>query len=252
MEKNDYQQTLKLPKTEFPMRANLPKREPEMLKFWEENKFYQKLQEDGKEKELPLFVLHDGPPYANGHIHIGTALNKILKDFVIRTHSMDGYHVPYVPGWDTHGLPIELRTIKDLGVDRDKVSKLELRQKCREYALKYVDIQREEFKRLGIWGDWENPYLTLSPEYEAKQIEIFGRMASKGFIYKALKPVYWCTDCETALAEAEIEYSDRRSPSIYVRFAVADGKGIVSEEIPFCNRTTTMDNSCKLGNLFKN
>lgn len=230
MEKKDYQQTLKLPKTEFPMRANLPKREPEMLKFWEENKFYQKLQEDGKEKELPLFVLHDGPPYANGHIHIGTALNKILKDFVIRTHSMDGYHVPYVPGWDTHGLPIELRTIKDLGVDRDKVSKLELRQKCREYALKYVDIQREEFKRLGIWGDWENPYLTLSPEYEAKQIEIFGRMASKGFIYKALKPVYWCTDCETALAEAEIEYSDRRSPSIYVRFAVADGKGIVSEE----------------------
>lgn len=230
MEKNDYQKTLQLPKTDFPMRANLPKREPEMLKHWEENQFYQKLQADGKEKELPLFVLHDGPPYANGNIHIGTALNKILKDFVIRTYSMDGYLAPYVPGWDTHGLPIELRAIKDLGVDRDKVTQLELRQKCREYALKYVDVQREEFKRLGVWGDWENPYLTLSPEFEAKQIEIFGKMASKGFIYKALKPVYWCMDCETALAEAEIEYSDNRSPSIYVRFAVTDGKGIVSEE----------------------
>ena len=230
MEKNDYQKTLQLPKTDFPMRANLPKREPEMLKHWEENQFYQKLQADGKEKELPLFVLHDGPPYANGNIHIGTALNKILKDFVIRTYSMDGYLAPYVPGWDTHGLPIELRAIKDLGVDRDKVTQLELRQKCREYALKYVDVQREEFKRLGVRGDWENPYLTLSPEFEAKQIEIFGKMASKGFIYKALKPVYWCMDCETALAEAEIEYSDNRSPSIYVRFAVTDGKGIVSEE----------------------
>ncbi|HHX01933.1 MAG TPA: isoleucine--tRNA ligase [Firmicutes bacterium] len=229
MEKNDYQQTLQLPKTDFPMRANLPQREPEMLKYWEEKQFYQKLQADGKERDLPIFILHDGPPYANGHIHIGTALNKILKDLVIRSRSMDGYHAPYLPGWDTHGLPIELQAIRDLGVDQERISELELRQKCREYALKYLDIQRDEFKRLGVWGDWENPYLTLNPEYEAKQIEIFGKMASKGFIYKALKPVYWCMDCKTALAEAEIEYYDHRSPSIYVRFAVTDGKGILSE-----------------------
>jgi isoleucyl-tRNA synthetase len=149
---------------------------------------------------------------------------------VIRSHSMDGYHAPYLPGWDTHGLPIELQAIRDLGVDQERISGLELRQKCREYALKYVDIQREEFKRLGVWGDWENPYLTLNPEYEAKQIEIFGKMAGKGFIYKALKPVYWCMDCRTALAEAEIEYYDHRSPSIYVRFAVRDGKGILPEQ----------------------
>jgi len=230
MQKTDYQSTLQLPKTDFPMRANLPQREPEMLKYWEENNFYQQLQQDGLEQDRPVFILHDGPPYANGHIHIGTALNKILKDIVIRSRSLDGYRVPYVPGWDTHGLPIELRAIKDLGVDRNKVSPVELREKCREYALKYVDIQREEFKRLGIWGDWDNPYLTLKPEYEAKQIEIFGIMASKGFIYKALKPVYWCMDCETALAEAEIEYADHRSPSIYVRFAVKDGKGKLAEE----------------------
>ncbi|MGB4186717.1 MAG: isoleucine--tRNA ligase [Limnochordia bacterium] len=212
------------------MRANLPQREPEMLKYWEEKQFYQKLQADGKAQKLPLFILHDGPPYANGNIHIGTALNKVLKDLVIRSHSMDGYHAPYLPGWDTHGLPIELQAIRDLGVDQERISGLELRQKCREYALKYVDIQREEFKRLGVWGDWENPYLTLNPEYEAKQIEIFGKMAGKGFIYKALKPVYWCMDCRTALAEAEIEYYDHRSPSIYVRFAVRDGKGILPEQ----------------------
>lgn len=212
------------------MRANLPKREPDMLKHWEKNNFYEKLQQDGLDRDLPEFILHDGPPYANGHIHIGTALNKILKDLVIRSRSMDGYRVPYVPGWDTHGLPIELRAIKDLGVDRDKTSALELRKKCADYAMKYVGVQRDEFKRLGIWGDWEDPYLTLAPEYEAKQIEIFGKMASKGYIYKALKPVYWCSDCETALAEAEIEYGDHRSPSIYVRFAVKDGKGIVADE----------------------
>lgn len=230
MSKTDYQQTLQLPKTDFPMRGNLPKREPEMLKIWEQENYYQKLQELGKEQGLPKFVLHDGPPYANGHIHIGTALNKILKDIVIRSRSMIGYTVPYVPGWDTHGLPIELRAIQELGVDRDKVSPIELRQKCKEYALQYVDIQREEFKRLGIWGDWDNPYLTLSPDYEARQIEVFGKMASKGFIYKALKPVYWCADCETALAEAEIEYHDHRSPSIYVKFAVKDGKGILEAD----------------------
>ncbi|NMB39164.1 MAG: class I tRNA ligase family protein, partial [Firmicutes bacterium] len=230
LEKTDYQKTLKLPRTDFPMRAKLPKREPEMLKFWQENDFYNQLQEEGEKLGLPKYILHDGPPYANGHIHIGTAMNKILKDLVIRSRSMDGYRVPYVPGWDTHGLPIELRVIKDLGKAREKTSVLELRQRCREYALKYLDIQREEFKRLGIWGDWDNPYLTLTPEYEGKQIELFGEMAEKGFINKALKPVYWCADCATALAEAEIEYEERRSPSIYVRFAIKDGKGVVEED----------------------
>ncbi len=230
MDKTEYQQTLQLPKTEFPMRANLPKREPEMLKDWEEQSYYEKLQNKRKEQGMPEFILHDGPPYANGHIHIGTALNKVLKDIVVRSKSLEGYRVPYVPGWDTHGLPIELRAIKELGVDREKASILELRQKCKSYALQYMDIQRNEFKRLGIWGEWDNPYLTLAPEYEAKQVEVFGQMASKGFIYKALKPVYWCADCETALAEAEIEYDDHRSPSIYVRFAVSDGNGVLAEE----------------------
>lgn len=239
MNKGDYRDTLQLPKTDFPMRANLPKREPEILRHWQESNFYEQLQQDGKEQQLPKFILHDGPPYANGHIHIGTALNKILKDFVIRSRSMDGYQVPYVPGWDTHGLPIELRAIKDFSVDRSKVSSLELRKKCREYALKYVDIQRDEFIRLGIWGDWDEPYLTLKPEYEARQIEIFGKMASNGFIYKALKPVYWCSDCETALAEAEIEYDDHTSPSIYVKFAVKDGKGKLSQDASFVIWTTT-------------
>ncbi len=230
MEKTDYQKTLQLPKTDFPMRANLPMREPKMLKSWDEMKHYEALQEAGVVQNLPEFILHDGPPYANGHIHIGTALNKILKDLVIRSKSMEGLRAPYVPGWDTHGLPIELRAIKDLGVDRDKSTPLELRQKCKEYALQYMDIQRQEFKRLGIWGEWDNPYLTLAPEYEGRQIEVFGQMASKGFIYKALKPVHWCADCETALAEAEIEYADHKSPSIYVRFSVKDGKGILSEQ----------------------
>lgn len=237
--KVDYQETLQLPKTEFPMRANLPKREPGMLQDWEEKGYYEKLQAKGKEEGLPEFILHDGPPYANGHIHMGTALNKVLKDIVVRSRSMDGYRVPYVPGWDTHGLPIELRAIKDLGVDRSKVSEVEFREKCAEYALKYMDVQREEFKRLGIWGEWDNPYLTLRPEYEAKQIEMFGKMAAKGFIYKDLKPVYWCADCETALAEAEIEYGDHKSPSIYVRFAVKDGKQILGDDVYFVIWTTT-------------
>ncbi len=232
MEKLDYQKTLQLPKTDFPMRASLPKREPEMLQHWQKKEFYAQLQSLGKELGLPDYILHDGPPYANGHIHMGTALNKVLKDLVIRSRSMEGYRVPYVPGWDTHGLPIELRAIKDLGKERADTadSILELRKRCREYALHYLDIQREEFKRLGIWGDWDNPYVTLAPEYEAKQIEIFGKMAEKGYITRALKPVYWCADCATALAEAEIEYEERRSPSIYVRFAVKDGKGILPEK----------------------
>ncbi len=229
-EKSDYQQTLQLPKTEFPMRANLPKREPDMLKQWQEEQYYEKLQQDGITNDRPTFILHDGPPYANGHIHIGTALNKILKDFVLRSRSMDGYRVPYVPGWDTHGLPTELKAIKDLGMDRENTSIAEFREKCANYTKEYMKIQREEFKRLGIWGEWDRPYMTLDPEYEAKQIELFGLMAAKKYIYRDLKPVYWCSDCETALAEAEIEYHDHKSPSIYVAFAVNDGKGLLEPQ----------------------
>jgi isoleucyl-tRNA synthetase len=175
---------------------------------------------------MPKFILHDGPPYANGDIHMGTTLNKILKDIVVRYRNLAGYDAPYVPGWDTHGLPIELQAIKALKVDRHQVDVLEFRSMCKEYALKYVGIQREEFKRLGVQGDWDDPYLTLKPAYEAAQIGIFGEMARRGFIYKGLKPVYWCTDCETALAEAEVEYQEKESPSIYVLFPVKDSKGV--------------------------
>ncbi|HBT20090.1 MAG TPA: isoleucine--tRNA ligase [Peptococcaceae bacterium] len=223
-----YNDTLNLPKTDFPMRANLPKREPEILKFWEEIDIYRKVQE--KNKGRKKFILHDGPPYANGNIHLGTTLNKILKDIVVKYHSMVGYDAPFVPGWDTHGLPIETQAIKNLGINRGEISVHEFRQKCKEYALNYVNIQREQFKRLGVRGDWDNPYLTLHPEFEAAQIGVFGEMARKGYIYKGLKPVYWCADCQTALAEAEVEYHDARSPSIYVKFPVVDGKGKLPEE----------------------
>ncbi len=224
----DYGKTLNLPKTDFPMRANLPQREPEILKFWEEIDIYKKVQQ--KNSGRPKFILHDGPPYANGHIHLGTTLNKVLKDIVVKFHSMAGYDAPYVPGWDTHGLPIEQQAIKDLGINRHKIDVVEFRNKCKEYALKFVDIQREEFKRLGVRGDWENPYLTLMPHFEATQIGVFGEMAKRGYIYKGLKPVYWCATCETALAEAEVEYADKKSPSIYVKFPVRDGKGKLPEE----------------------
>lgn len=219
----DYSKTLNLPQTGFPMRANLPAREPEILRFWDEADIYhQKLQRNkGGEK----FILHDGPPYANGNIHIGTALNKVLKDIIIKYKSMRGYDAPYVPGWDTHGLPIEHAAIKMLGLNRHELNPLDLRRKCREYALKCMEDQREDFKRLGVCGDWDNPYITLRPEYEAEQIKVFGVMAQKGYIYKGLKSVYWCPICETALAEAEIEYAEKKSPSIYVKFPVVDDKG---------------------------
>ncbi|HEY8530898.1 MAG TPA: class I tRNA ligase family protein, partial [Limnochorda sp.] len=233
----DYQQTVRLPQTEFPMRAQLAKREPQRLEAWRQARLYEKLQEKrraarqaSKAGAGPDFVLHDGPPYANGHIHIGTALNKILKDIIVRVHAMEGEWAPYVPGWDTHGLPIERAALQELGVDAESLDPLELRRKCREYALRFVEIQREEFERLGVWGDWEHPYLTLTPEYEARQVEVFGEMARKGYIYKGLKPVYWCPECRTALAEAEIEYQDHRSPSIYVAFPVTDAKGLFDPE----------------------
>jgi len=224
----EYDKTLNLPKTEFPMRGNLPEREPEILKFWEEMDIYAKVQEKNQGK--PKFVLHDGPPYANGDIHLGTALNKVLKDFIVKYRSMDGFDAPYVPGWDTHGLPIETRAIKSLKLNRNEIDTVEFRNRCAEFAMKYVGIQRESFKRLGVRGDWANPYLTLKPEYEAIQVGVFGEMAKKGYIYKGLKPVYWCSDCETALAEAEVEYQDTRSASIYVKFPVKDAKGLFDKE----------------------
>ncbi|MED0680185.1 isoleucine--tRNA ligase [Aneurinibacillus thermoaerophilus] len=233
----DYSKTLKLPKTDFPMRGNLPTREPEMQAWWEENKMYEKVQ--ARTKGRPKFILHDGPPYANGDIHIGHALNKVLKDFIVRSKSMLGFDAPYVPGWDTHGLPIEHAIIKNEKIDRHKVGVVEFRERCAEYAYKYVDKQKEQFKRLGVRGDWDNPYITLKPEYEAHQIKIFGEMAKKGYIYKGLKAVYWSPSSETALAEAEIEYKDKRSASIYVAFSVTDGKGKLAEGDKVVIWTTT-------------
>lgn len=223
----DYNQTMNLPATDFPMRANLPQREPAMLAAWEEAHLYEQLMEKNEGK--PLYVLHDGPPYANGNIHLGTAMNKIIKDIIVRYHNIAGYKSPYVPGWDTHGLPIELKARAKAGVENAaKMSPIELRAICREFALGYVDDQRSQFKRLGILGEWDNPYLTLAPEFEAKQIEIFGEMAMKGYIYKGLKPVYWCPECQTALAEAEIEYAEDPCYSVYVKFQVKDDKGLFS------------------------
>lgn len=235
----DYRKTVNLPQTDFPMRGNLAQREPEMQKKWDEKHSYQKLLELRKGNKS--FILHDGPPYANGHIHLGTALNKILKDIVVRSRSMEGYYTPYVPGWDTHGLPVERAMIKAFGIDRNRLSVVEFRNKCKEYAMQWVEKQKADFKRLGIWGDWDNPYVTLTPEYEAKQIEVFGEMVKKGYVYKGLKPVYWCADCETALAEAEIEYHDDTSFAIYVKFQVQDGRGVISSTDPvyFLIWTTT-------------
>ncbi|MCD5402140.1 isoleucine--tRNA ligase [candidate division NPL-UPA2 bacterium] len=212
----DYRETLNLPKTRFPMRADLVKREPEILKFWEENHIYRALRE--RSKGRPKYILHDGPPYANGDVHIGTALNKILKDIIVRYRSMRGYDSPYLPGWDCHGLPIEHEVMKSLKEEKKDLSQLEIRKKCRSFAEKFVDIQRRQFKRLGVFGDWNRPYLTMDPNYEAKIIQVFGELARKGLIYKALKPVHWCPRCQTALAEAEVEYADHQSPSLYVKF----------------------------------
>lgn len=224
----DYSHTLHLPKTEFPMRGNLPKREPEMQKWWDEINIYQKVLE--KRKGQPKFVLHDGPPYANGDIHIGHALNKILKDFIVRYKSLKGYYAPYVPGWDTHGLPIEHAIITRKKLDRKNIDPVEFRDMCKEYAWSFIRKQRDQFKRLGVRGDWENPYVTLDPKYEAEQIRVFGAMMKKGHIYRGRKTVYWSPSSETALAEAEIEYKDKRSPSIYVLFPVKKGNHVLSND----------------------
>ena len=210
------------------MKAGLPKKEPQVYEHWEKTEVYRKMRE--KRKGAPRFILHDGPPYANGSIHMGTALNKVLKDIINKYKYMRGYDIPYVPGWDTHGLPIEHQVIKSKKIKREEVTDLEFRRMCRDYALEYLDLQREQFKRLGVLGDWENPYITLDPAYEAVQVGVFGRMAESGFIYKGLKPVYWCPECTTALAEAEIEYAERRSPSIYVKFPVINNLGKWTEK----------------------
>lgn len=219
----DYNSTINLPQTEFSMRGNLTQKEPAMLESWAKDETYYEMIKKNEGK--PKFVLHDGPPYANGDIHTGTALNKILKDIIVRSKNMSGYCAPYIPGWDTHGLPIELKALKEIGVENGAIPPVELRKHCREYALKQVDNQSKQFQRIGVWGDFNDPYLTLKPEVEAGQVEIFGDMYKKGYIYKGLKPVYWCPDCQTALAEAEIEYQDDPCFSVYVKFKVTDDKG---------------------------
>lgn len=222
----DYNNTLNLPKTDFPMRGNLPKREPETLEKWEKERLYYKMIEKNKGKKT--YILHDGPPYANGEIHLGTALNKTLKDFIVKYKNMSGFCAPYVPGWDTHGLPIELKAMKSIGVENGAIPPVELRKHCHDFAMMHVQNQMKQFKRLGTIGDYDYPYLTLRPEFEARQVEVFGEMAKRGYMYKGLKPVYWCPDCNTALAEAEIEYSNDPCYSIYVKFNVTDDKGIFS------------------------
>jgi isoleucyl-tRNA synthetase len=212
----DYKQTLNLPKTAFPMKAKLSQREPEVLKKWDTIGLYVQIRESCKGK--PRFILHDGPPYANGNIHIGTALNKILKDIVIRSRQMNGFDAPYVPGWDCHGLPIEHQVDQELGDKKKVMSQIEIRRHCRSYAEKYIKIQKEEFKRLGVLGEWDNPYLTMKKGYVATIVREFGKFAIDGSLFKSKKPIYWCSTCKTALAEAEVDYNERTSPSIYVKF----------------------------------
>lgn len=230
----DYTSTLNLPSTKFEMRANLPAREPLMLEYWKSIDLYGKMQERRAGK--PTFVLHDGPPFSNGNIHMGTAMNKILKDFINKSKAMEGYNVPYIPGWDNHGMPIESAIIKQNKLDRKKMSVSEFRSACHAFAQNFVDIQREQFIRLGVSGDWEHPYLTMDPSFEAKEVKVFGEMFKKGYIYKGLKPVYWCPKDETALAEAEIEYKTDMCTSIFVKFRIKDDLGKLS---PFCDLKNT-------------
>jgi len=225
----DYKDTLNLPLTSFPMKGNLPQREPEMLKQWEQAALYTKVEEAAKDR--PRYILHDGPPYANGHIHIGHALNKILKDVVLKSKRMSGHSAPYVPGWDCHGLPIELQVEKNLGSKKHEISKLEMRKLCREYAAKFVAIQAAEFERLGVLGEWNNPYLTLNNSYEGTIARELARFAENGGLYKGKKPVHWCSSCGTALAEAEVEYADHKSPSVFVKFALKDDLGEAVPEL---------------------
>ena len=213
----NYKDTLNLPKTDFPMKANLAAREPEILKGWEESQLYQQIQKARTDAEL--FVLHDGPPFANGDVHMGTALNKILKDLVVKSKSMAGFRAPYVPGWDCHGLPIEYKVVKE----SRELSPLEVRKKSEAFARKFIDIQRAQFKRLGVLGDWEHPYLTMDPSYEAEILRCFAGFVEKGLVYESLKPVFWSTGAQTALAEAEVEYQDREDTVVWVKFPIVTG-----------------------------
>ncbi len=237
----DYSKTVNLPSSDFPMRANLPKREPDMVARWEKERIYDKILE--MRKEAKEYILHDGPPYANGHIHMGHALNKLLKDIIVKHKTMTGYRAPYVPGWDCHGLPIELQVTRTLGDKAKDIPRVEIRKKCREYAAEFVNIQMDEFKRLGVFGDYDNPYLTMSASYEATIVEVFGALFEAGFIYRGKKPIYWCPNCVTALAEAEVEYDEHKSPSIYVKFGVEKGSididGVDSENLHVAVWTTT-------------
>ena len=214
----NYKDTLNLPKTDFPMKANLATREPEMLKMWEETRSL-RADPKGARRCADLFVLHDGPPFANGDVHMGTALNKILKDLVVKSKSMAGFRAPYVPGWDCHGLPIEYKVVKE----SRGLSPLEVRKKSEAFARKFIDIQREQFKRLGVLGDWEHPYLTMDPAYEAEILRAFAVFVEKGLVYESLKPVFWSTGAQTALAEAEVEYQDREDTAVYVKFPIVTG-----------------------------
>ena len=229
-----YKETLNLPNTDFPMRGNLPVKEPERLARWEKQDLYRKVLDSRKDRGT--YTLHDGPPYANGHIHMGTALNKILKDFVVKSKWMSGHYSHYVPGWDCHGLPIEHKVDSDLKAREKGLSAIKIRKACREYAGKFIDIQRDEFRRLGVFGDWENPYLTMAYPYEARITREFGSFVDNGSVYKKKKPVYWCASCGTALAEAEVEYHDHTSPSVYVSFPFTDDPG---ERIPELSGTPT-------------
>ncbi len=225
----DYKETLNLPKTSFPMKANLVKKEPEILKRWEDIGLYRLIREKSRGK--PRFILHDGPPYANGHIHMGTALNKILKDIIVKSKQMAGFDAPYIPGWDCHGLPIEHNVDKELGSKKKGMSVVEIRKYCREYAKRFVDIQRNEFKRLGVLGEWAEPYLTMSYEYQATIVREFGRFAINGSLIRSKKPIYWCIYCKTALAEAEVEYKEHTSPSIFVKFPMVSDLGSIFPEL---------------------
>ncbi|HEX9506506.1 MAG TPA: class I tRNA ligase family protein, partial [Acidimicrobiia bacterium] len=222
----DYKATLNLPKTSFPMKANLSQMEPQMLAWWDQIGIYKRLREVSADR--PLWILHDGPPYANGHIHMGTALNKVLKDMVVKSRTMLGFNAVYVPGFDCHGLPIEHQVDKELGLDRPDVDvrramdPVEKIRRCREYAQKFVDVQREEFKRLGVFGDWDNAYVTMAPAYEGVIVRELGRLVGRGLVYKGFKPVHWCMHCKTALAQAEVEYEEQRTPSVYVKFPLVE------------------------------
>ena len=238
----DYNETLNLPQTEFPMRAGLPKREPGMLENWDKMDLYNEMLKKNEGK--PRFALHDGPPFSNGGLHMGHALNKSIKDFITRLYAMRGYYTPYVPGWDNHGMPIESAIIKQNKLNRKEMSIPQFRSACQEFAQHYIDVQMKGFQRMGVLGDWEHPYKTMAPEFEAEEVKIFGKMYEKGYIYKGLKPVYWCPHDETALAEAEIEYQDDPCTTVYVKFPMEDDLGKLShidkDKLFFVIWTTTI------------